>query len=93
MRYLFLIIVFVVTAGAVWSGMRIRALEVDLETSHHDLKITVAESSELRAEVRELLIENHPFATTGVLGPSASLELQCAQFKGLLPKSPGTKAD
>ena len=43
------------------------------------------ERDNLSKELIKMTNEAHPYRLTGQVGPTASLELQCLQFKGLLP--------
>jgi hypothetical protein len=68
------------------------AIKTELADTHRQLTISMNEGYELRTELKAMTLEAHPYTVNGQVGPTASLELQCLQFKGLLPH-PDTKAD
>lgn len=97
------ILTLVVFAGLVAAGAieldYIVSLNNELNDTHQQLTISMNEGYETRAELKAMTLEAHPFIVNGQVGPTASLELQCMQFKGLLPNEqnspppPETKAE
>lgn len=88
MRYLPWLLVLLLTAGGGYQAWSMQTLRQDAAETHRQLTLEMNEGYELRAELKDMTLEAHPFIKNGQVGPTASLELQCMQFQGLLPKPP-----